>query len=190
MNATSHLQTRLDIGSLLHEAAGDMSFRYLRSQFNSESRNEESVLLRSIRSALRGSNLDPHLQHAAFYDISSEIEPEGGAEELLWDEERVVLCMGGVIQKQWSFTHEGQPVQWACAGWLQQSGAVIASRSSGHYTNDAHSGHFRDRERESRTRTTFGPFDQAEQERRREVEPESQVRAIFVFLRSVGWIYL
>jgi anaphase-promoting complex subunit 1 len=175
---------------MLHESAGDMSFRYLRSQFNSESRNEESVLLRSIRSALRGSNLDPNLQHAAFYDISSEIEPEGGAEELLWDEKRVVLCTGGVIQKQWSFTHEGQPVQWACAGWLQQSGAVIASRSSGHYTNDAHSGYFRERERESRTRTTFGPFDQAEQERRREVEPESQVRAIFVFLRSVGWIYL
>ncbi|KAH9056800.1 hypothetical protein EDB87DRAFT_1579082 [Lactarius vividus] len=167
-----------------------MSSRYLRSRFNSENRNEESVLLRSIRSALRGSNIDPNLQHSTFYDISSDIEPEGGGEELLWDEKRVVLCTGGIIQKQWSFTHEGQPVQWACAGWIQQPGAVIASRSSGHYTNDAHSGYFRERERDSRTRTTFGPFDQAEQERRREVEPESQVRAIFVFLRSVGWIYL
>lgn len=167
-----------------------MSFRYLRSQSNSENRDEESVLLRSIRSALRGSNLDPNLQHAAFYDVSSDIEPEGVAEELLWDEKRVVLCAGGVIQKQWSFTHEGQPVQWACAGWLKQPGAVISSRSSGHYTDDAHSGCFRERERESRTRTTFGPFDQAEQERRRGVEPESHVRAIFVFLRSVGWIYL
>ena len=52
-----------------------------------------------------------------------------------------------------AFTHEGQPVEFACVGWLQQSGAVIAS------------------------------LDQAEQERRREVEvePESQVRAILVF---------
>ena len=101
-----------------------MSFRYLRSQSNSENRDEESVLLRSIRSALRGSNLDPNLQHAAFYDVSSDIEPESVAEELLWDEKRVVLCAGGIIQKQWSFTHEGQPVQWACAGWLKQPGAI------------------------------------------------------------------
>src|SRR6266404_292585 len=167
-----------------------MSSRYLRSPFKPENRDEESVLLRSIRSALRGSNIDPNLQHTAFYYVPSDIEPEEGAEELLWDEERVVLCTGGVIQKQWSFTHEGQPVQWACAGWLQQPGAVIASRSSGHYTNESNSGYFRECDRDSHTRNTFGPFDRAEQERRREVEPESQVRAIFVFLRSVGWIYL
>ena len=52
------------------------------------------------------------------------------------------------------------------------------------------SGHSRERERDNRTRTTFGPFERAEQERRREIEPESRVRATFVFLRSVGWIYL
>ena len=167
-----------------------MSSRYLRPKFGFEDPAQESVLLRSIRSALRGSNPDRDWQHSAFYDASSASEAEDVVEELLWDQERVVLCAGGVIQKQWSFLHEGQPVQWACNGWLQQAGAIVASRSSGHYTNDAHSGLSRDRERDNRTRTTFGPFERAEQERRREIEPEERVRATFVFLRSVGWIYL
>jgi anaphase-promoting complex subunit 1 len=169
-----------------------MSSRYLRPKFGFEDPTQESDLLRSIRSALRGSNPDRDRQPSVFYDVPSESEPEDVVEELLWDQERVVLCAGGVIQKQWSFTHEGQPVQWACNGWLQQAGVIAASRSSGHYTNDVHSGLSRERERErdNRTRATFGPFERAEQERRREVEPESRARATFVFLRSVGWIYL
>lgn len=167
-----------------------MSSRYLRPK-SFEDPTQESDLLRSIRSALRGSNPDRDRQPTVFYGALSESEPEDVVEELVWDQERVVLCAGGVIQKQWSFAHEGQPVQWACNGWLQQAGGVIAaSRSSGHYTNDIHSGLPPERERDSRTRTTFGPFERAEQERRREVEPESRVRATFVFLRSIGWIYL
>src|SRR5258708_8229020 len=174
-----------------------MSSRYLRPKFGFEDPTQESDLLRSIRSALRGSNPDRDWQHSVFYDVPSESEAEDVVEELVWDQERVVLCAGGVIQKQWSFTHEGQPVQWACNGWLQQAGVIAASRSSGHYTNDVHSGLSRERERErererndNRTRATFGPFERAEQERRREIEPESRVRATFVFLRSIGWIYL
>ena len=168
-----------------------MSSRYLRPKFAFEDPDQESVLLRSIRSALHGSKPDRDWQHSVFYDVSSEHEAEDVVEELLWDQERVVLCAGGVIQKQWSFPHEGQPVQWACNGWLQQAGVIAASRSSGHYTNDVHSGLSRERERDNnRTRATFGPFERAEQERRREVEPETRVRATFVFLRSVGWIYL
>ncbi len=174
-----------------------MSSRYLRPKFGFEDPTRESDLLRSIRSALRGSNPDRDWQHSVFYDVPSESEAEDVVEELVWDQERVVLCAGGVIQKQWSFTHEGQPVQWACNGWLQQAGVIAASRSSGHYTNDVHSGLSRERERErererndNRTRATFGPFERAEQERRREIEPESRVRATFVFLRSIGWIYL
>ncbi|KAI0299010.1 hypothetical protein B0F90DRAFT_1818336 [Multifurca ochricompacta] len=167
-----------------------MNSRYLRSKFNSEDPTQESVLLRSIRSALRGSNPGRDWQHTVFYDVSPENETGDWVEELHWDEERVVLCAGGVIQKQWSFPHEGQPVQWACNGWLLQAGGVAASRSSGHYTNDSHSGLSRERERDNPARATFGPFERAEQERRREIEPESRVRATFVFLRSVGWIYL
>jgi len=167
------------------------SRRYLRPKFDFEDPAQESVLLRSIRSALRGSKPDRDWQHSVLYDVPSESEAEDVVEELLWDQERVVLCAGGVIRKQWSFSHEGQPVQWACNGWLQQAGVIAASRSSGHYTNDVHSGLSREHERDNnRTRSTFGPFERAEQERRREIEPESRVRATFVFLRSVGWIYL
>ncbi len=171
-----------------------MSSRYLRPKFGFEDPTQESDLLRSIRSALRGSHPDRDWQRSVFYGVPSGSDAEDVVEELVWDQERVILCAGGVIQKQWSFTHEGQPVQWACNGWLQQAGVIAASRSSGHYTNDVHSGLSREREREhdrgNRTRTTFGPFERAEQERRREVEPGSRVRATFVFLRSVGWIYL
>jgi anaphase-promoting complex subunit 1 len=167
-----------------------MNTRYLRPPLNFENPAQESTLLRSIRSALRGSNLDRDWQHSAFYD-ANETEDEVLLEELQWDQERVVLCVGGVIQKQWSFSHEGQPVQWACNGWLQQAGAVPTSSSSGHYTNDTNPGFSRERESDNRTRATFGPFERAaEQERRREIEPETRVRATFVFLRSVGWIYL
>ena len=167
-----------------------MDSRYLRPRCSFESPAQQSVLLRSIRSALRGSNLDRDWQHTVFYDASPETETEDGVEELQWDQERVVLCAGGVIQKQWSFSHEGQPVQWACNGWLQQAGAVPTPRSSGHYTNDTRSGLSREHEHDNRTRAIFGPFERAEQERRREVESETRVRATFVFLRSVGWIYL
>jgi anaphase-promoting complex subunit 1 len=167
-----------------------MNSRYLRSRFNFENSAQGSVLLRSIRSALRGSNPDRDGQHSVFYDAYPATETDDGIEELQWDQERVVLCIGGVIQKQWSFSHEGQPVQWACNGWLQQAGAVPTSRSSGHYTNDTHSGSSRERESGNRIRATFGPFERAEQERRREIEPETRVRATFIFLRSVGWIYL
>ncbi|KAI9455415.1 hypothetical protein F5148DRAFT_1288260 [Russula earlei] len=172
-----------------------MNFRYLQPKFGFEDASQESILLRSIRSALHGSNPGRDWQHSALYDVSSsEPESEDVVEELLWDQDRVVLCMGGVIKKQWSFAHEGQPVQWACNGWLQQPAAVAAPRSSGHYTNDTHSGlalaRERERERDTRARTTFGPFERAEQQRRREIEPACRVRATFVFLRSVGWIYL
>jgi anaphase-promoting complex subunit 1 len=167
-----------------------MNSRYLRPRFNFENPAQESALLRSIRSALRGSNPDRDWQHSVFYDAYPETETDDGVEQLQWDQERVVLCAGGVIQKQWSFSHEAQPVQWACNGWLQQAGAVPTSRSSGHYTNDTHSGLSCERENDNRIRATFGPFERAEQERRREIEPETRVRATFVFLRSVGWIYL
>ena len=169
-----------------------MNTRYLRPPLNFENPAQESTLLRSIRSALRGSNLDRDWQHSAFYDANpkTETEDEVLLEELQWDQERVVLCVGGVIQKQWSFSHEGQPVQWACNGWFQQAGAVPTPPSSGHYTNDTNAGFSRERESYNRIRATFGPFERAEQKRRREIEPETRVRATFVFLRSVGWIYL
>jgi len=158
----------------------------LRSHFNSENRYKESVLLRSIRSALRGSNLDPNLQHATFYDTSSDNEPEGGAEELLWDEKRVVLCAGGVIQKQWSFTtrdnlfsgpalagfnslalllrHDPQVTTQMTPLWALSVNAKVALEPL--------LDHLIRRNKSVGVRLNQSP----------------NVRAIFVFLRSVGWI--
>src|SRR5258708_20345022 len=115
-----------------------MSSRSLRPKFRFKDPTQESNLLHSIRSALYGPNPDRDWQHSVYYDVPSESEAEDVVEELVWDQEWVVLCAGGVIQKQWSFTHEGQPMQWACNGWLQQAGVIAASRSSGHYINALH----------------------------------------------------
>ncbi|KAI0270748.1 hypothetical protein BC834DRAFT_967470 [Gloeopeniophorella convolvens] len=167
-----------------------MHSRHFQSISHSEGPYQGSDLLYSIRSALRGSSVNNDQLHGEFYDPYPEAaaEAEDGVEELFWDKERVVLCTGGVIQKQWSFAHEAQPVQWACNGWLQQAGVVASSRSSGHYTTDPRPGP--SNEGKDQARPTFGPFERAEQERRREVGPTSRIRATFVFLRSVGWIYL
>ena len=93
-----------------------MSSHYLRPKFGGKDPTQESNLLCSIRSALCGPNPDRDWQHSVYYDVPSKSEAEDVVEKLVWDQEWVVLCTGGVIQKQWSFTHEGQPVQWACNG--------------------------------------------------------------------------
>ncbi|KAI0063298.1 hypothetical protein BV25DRAFT_1907082 [Artomyces pyxidatus] len=164
------------------DETGDLPVQHVQSKPS----RPESSLLKSIRSALRGTESDPNESHETIYDHEGSLD--GEAEELTWDSEKVVLSTGGVIRKQWSFAHEGQPVQWACIGWLEQAGIVAASRTSGHYTSEFHAGP--PRHVDPSQRPTFGPFARAEQERKREIDPESKVRATFVFLRSIGMIYL
>ncbi|KAI0043692.1 hypothetical protein FA95DRAFT_1681748 [Auriscalpium vulgare] len=146
----------------------------------------QSNLLKAIRSALRGTNADSSQSHSVVYDRSG--VTDAAPEELTWDNEKVVLSTGGVLKKQWDFVHEGQPVQWACMGWLEQNVFVAASRTSGHYTSEFHAG--APKPVDAAQKPTFGPFSRAEQERKRGIDPEAQVRATFVFLRSIGKIYL
>lgn len=151
----------------------------------------DSDLLKSIRAALRGSDTSPHEVHSVFYDWP---RPGTGSStlrrEVSWNRNTVVLSSGGVICRQWSFAHEQQPVQCVCVGHLEQTGIIVSSRSSGNYTSEFHAGPSKSPSDDSSNRPTFGPFARAEQERKRAIEPETRSRAVFVFLRSMGKIYL
>jgi anaphase-promoting complex subunit 1 len=87
--------------------------------------------------------------------------------------------VGGVIQRQWNFEREGEPVQWACIGSLVQERVAAISRENKE-----------DLESSSQTRPTFGPFVRVADNTEKEKPEDIVVRAIFIFLRSIGKIYL
>ncbi|KAA1474069.1 hypothetical protein DENSPDRAFT_803509 [Dentipellis sp. KUC8613] len=146
---------------------------------------KDSDLLLSIRRALRGQNLGQQPPTFA-YSVPEDRSRDAEVEWLTWDQDTVYISSGGVIRKQWTFRKEGQTIQWACIAWLEQAGFEATSRSSAHYTSDYHSGPQRPMDHES----TFGPFSKADRDRQLHSEPESRVRALFVFLRSIGKVYL
>lgn len=168
----------------------------VRYAYPTQTQNTEPVsdLLKSIRSALRGSDTSEDEVHSAYYDWPSPYGYPPILREISWNRDTVVLSAGGVVLRQWSFAHEQQPIQWVCVGALEQTGITISSRSSGHYTSEFHAGPSKTSSSSSKSSTTerptFGPFARAEQERKRAIEPETRSRAVFVFLRSMGKIYL
>lgn len=160
---------------------------------------EESKLLKAIRQNLRGSRSasDTFIniaRYAAIEDVplprTTQYTEPYGEEELSWDTYSVSWTVGGVMRKRWSFREDDQPVQWACIGWFDQPGAMVSASSlrPAHYTYDYH-----DQTTpmaESSDRPTFGPFARAQQDHKREQEPGSRARAIFIFLRSIGRVFL
>lgn len=160
---------------------------------------EESKLLKAIRQNLRGSRSasDTFIniaRYAAIEDVplprSTMYSEPCGEEELSWDTYSVSWTVGGVMRKRWSFREDDQPVQWACIGWFDQPGATVSASSPrpAHYT-DGYQDHTSPMA-EFSDRPTFGPFTRAQQDRKREEEPGSRARAIFIFLRSIGRVFL
>lgn len=94
------------------------------------------------------------------------------------------------MRKKWSFEEEGQPVQWACMGWFEQPSAMSGSSSlrPAHYTYDYHEQSTP--AADSSGRPAFGPFTRAQQEHKRDQEPATRARAVFIFLRSIGRVFL
>ncbi|KAJ7115548.1 hypothetical protein C8R43DRAFT_123616 [Mycena crocata] len=149
----------------------------------------QSKLLESIRIALRGSSPDPPeaRQHTL---ATSSLKGNGefvDEEEIVWDSSTVVWSSGGIIRKKWTFTQEGQHVQSATLGWLEQniSEDKILQPSAAHYTSNPppHPPPFSER-------PTFGPFARHQQNRRPQRNKAPRVLAVFVFLRSIGKIFL
>lgn len=161
---------------------------------------DESELLKSIRATLRGSRGTSSafvntVRYPYTEDLSIGRPPAGaeagGEEELTWNTYNVVYSVGGIIRKKWSFEEEeGQPVQWACIGWLDQPSALTWSSALGpaHYTYDYHEQSTP--AADSTSRPTFGPFARAQQEFKREQEPAIRARAVFIFLRNLVRVYL
>ncbi|KIL60704.1 hypothetical protein M378DRAFT_26402 [Amanita muscaria Koide BX008] len=141
----------------------------------------ESDLLRKIRLALRGSDTDHVSSVQSTVFLNSEGEEE---EELTWNEHTVVISSGGVMRKKWNFQDEGQSIQWACIGLLEQ--AVFRPSLQAH--NAA-------RYSESNSETgadwpTFGLFAQIRNETKPKSTSTRPIPAVFVFLRSIGRIFL
>lgn len=94
--------------------------------------------------------------------------------------------------KKWNFQEEGESIQWACLGELEQSvkdnGTPSISHSTAYYASyetpsTAPSS-------SSRGRPTFGPFSRETVNSTPNPSRPELVPAVFVFLRSIGKIYL
>ncbi|KAH0579751.1 hypothetical protein H2248_002588 [Termitomyces sp. 'cryptogamus'] len=147
----------------------------------------QSDLLKAIRTALRGSDTESisTIQSTSFLD---EEEPQT-VDELTWNAHTVVLSQGGVMRKKWNFEEEGQAIQWACIGWLEQimPANPATSHFSGHYSSSDDPPPRRPGPDE---RPTFGPFAQVHQNSVPDLGKLTRVSAVFVFLRSIGRIFL
>ncbi|KAF5376038.1 hypothetical protein D9615_007761 [Tricholomella constricta] len=145
----------------------------------------ESDLLKAIRTALRGSDTE---SISTIHSTSFFYEDEPWEEdELTWNAHTVVLSRGGVMKKKWNFEEEGQAIQWACIGWLEQNEPTnpATSHTAAHYTSDSLPGNSGPDER-----PTFGPFAQVQQNSVPDLGKLTRVSSVFVFLRSIGRIYL
>ncbi|KAJ3746045.1 hypothetical protein DFH05DRAFT_1442763 [Lentinula detonsa] len=146
---------------------------------NSSDDEHGSPLLNSIKSALRGTGVSPpSTVHSSRFLIGGKDGPE---QELTWNDNNVILSVGGVVRKKWSLELEGQPVQYACIGWLEESDSFPPK----HFSEQQDSA-----SRSPFERPTFGPFFHANQKSGPPPgKRDSKVSAVFVFLRSIGKVY-
>src|SRR5215471_3264764 len=113
----------MTISILLHGPPISSASRFLGE--SSTPTRQDSDLLQSIRTALRGSGTDSATNHSTIVAD----EAPWGEQELAWSDHTVILSTGGVLQKKWNFEEELQPIQWACVGWLEQSNISSAAAS-------------------------------------------------------------
>ncbi|KAF8172820.1 hypothetical protein K438DRAFT_1981304 [Mycena galopus ATCC 62051] len=162
---------------------------YLGLKAVDEPERPRSDLLNSIRSALRGSGSESReTKHSSFVS-SPLVSPRGDPweeEEITWNSETVVWSSGGVMRKKWTFSQEGQRVQFATLGWLEQN----ASETLASQFNSTNQPPNPNSVPPSSERPTFGPFARLQQNRRPQRNRTTRVLAVFVFLRSIGKIFL
>lgn len=174
----------------LHAQPPSAGVKFL-TQRTSDPAPTDSSLLRSIRTALKGSSTHAITSTYAPLFVPS---PDGWLEqELAWSSQCAVLSHGGVIQRKWDFADEEQPIQYACLGrFAHTPDAPGPVHGSAHYTSTpaaasdeyTHTGPAAD--------ALFGPFRAM---REREERPRGKlerevVPAVFVFLRNIGKVFL
>lgn len=170
----------------LHGQAVSSAHEYLtRTTRPSKPPLPESELLKAIQTALRGSDTESLsiIQSTSFGYEGAPWEED----QLTWNAHTVVLSCGGVMKKKWNFEEEGQSIQWACIGWLEQYTSTNhpSSPSAAHYAS-----HPPSNPHPSSERPTLGPFAQVQQNTVPELGTPRRISAVFVFLRSIGKIFL
>ncbi|KAJ7075630.1 hypothetical protein B0H15DRAFT_866096 [Mycena belliarum] len=151
-----------------------------------ETERPHSGLLDAIRIALRSTASEPpEARHSAL--VTSSAREPWEEEEITWNPNTVVWSSGGIMRKKWTFTQEGQQVQSATLGWLEQDGSEppIAQLNTAHDTSTPPP-----RPPQSSERPTFGPFARHQQNRQTQRNKTARIPAVFVFLRSIGKIFL
>lgn len=163
--------------------------KYLKRRYGDDEENRsnnESELLKSIKQAIGGSQ-SRFVGHSQLYPSVGypTASAEGLEEELMWNHSTVVLTVGSVIKRKWTFEHENQEIRWVCKGFFELPGGV-ADGPAGLFaaeSNDADPS-------SSASSSTFSRFAQSARARQRAVEPPHRVPAIYIFLRNLGKIYL
>jgi anaphase-promoting complex subunit 1 len=177
----------------IHGPPSSSALEYLkRISPTSNDTSHESDLLKSIRIALRGSDTESiSTVHSTSFLYDDDLEEE---DELTWNAHTVILGRGGVMRKKWNFEEEGQSIQWACIGWLEQNvpKSSIISHSAAHYTSkrNAKSEPQSTNSPATAERKTFGPFAQVQQNSEVDLGTSTRVAAVFIFLRSIGKLFL
>jgi anaphase-promoting complex subunit 1 len=147
---------------------------------------KESPLLRAIKNVLRGTDSDSlNSIHTARFFTGDEAKDY----ELSWNAQDAVLTYSGVMMKRWCFDHEGESIQCACLGEIEQ--VVLPNPKSGHSAANYAMFENTTSVNTGAGRPSFGPFHRANVERsRKDGSYYEIVPCIFIFLRSIGKMYL
>jgi anaphase-promoting complex subunit 1 len=170
-----------------HGPPTSSAFRFLsRTCPSSEPISNDTPLLQAIKTALRGSDTENvfSIQNATYFTGN-----DANEREVTWNAHTVVMSYGGVMVKKWNFEEEGESIQWACLGELEQvdyQNTPPVSRSASNYTSADNL----PTPPVSHDRSTFGPFTRIQINNKPDPGVHEKVPAIFVFLRSIGRIYL
>jgi anaphase-promoting complex subunit 1 len=158
--------------------------RFLSETTSQATTAHESGLLKSIHTALRGPGADLGSVHSSVV-LSCGPSKET---ELSWNAHTVILSEGGILKKKWNFEGEAQAVQWACLGWLEEPIPITTGPCHRHSSDSDDD--FPLPSAGLKQKSTFGPFSQVEQELKICGDGEPLVRTVFVFLRSIGKMFL
>ncbi|KAJ3530006.1 hypothetical protein NMY22_g8751 [Coprinellus aureogranulatus] len=178
----------------LQEPPRSSAVEFLARSTQSDTATARSTpLLQAVKEALRGKDTDQpsSIQTSWYHDIDN---PDG--REISWNGKQVALSCGGVMIKRWSFFNYKEDVQYACLGMLEQSAfeaqkyftpaPTTASVSEDDAPWNPSQGS------EDDNRPTFGPFAQSQRTSKQGkfADDKKAISAVFVFLRSIGKIYL
>ncbi|KZV91613.1 hypothetical protein EXIGLDRAFT_675922 [Exidia glandulosa HHB12029] len=150
---------------------------------SSSKHGDENELLRAIR-RITNTPRDATLARR----MSASPNGTGAEEELAWTRNRVVVSVGSCVQRQWDFTAEEEDVQFAC--WAYVEHASSQSQAPTNASSDAANATAATNTTPRLDAATFGPFTRNIHDQQRDTAPSVRVRALFVFMRTIGRVFL